>query len=261
MTAREFAANVGVILTVMALLYSIELVVPLFARDENGEARRPVNLGLMALTLLLNWALISLAAVVSSVPSLHGPAPIRSLGLPMPAVLVISVAALDLSTYLAHVGMHKIPALWRVHRVHHSDPFLDVTTTFRQHPLEGAWRFLWILVPVWIFGLPAAGVAAYRLLSAINGVFEHANIRLWTPLERILSLFWATPNMHKIHHSRLATETNSNYGNIFALFDRGFRTFTPTDRAFAVVYGLQDDEPIAMRSFSAIMASPFTASR
>ena len=76
------------------------------------------------------------------------------------------------------------PAMWRFHQVHHSDPFVDVTTTYRTHPVETVWRFLFAIVPVWLLGIPAQAVVIQRLLQATNGVIEHANIRLWPPLDR-----------------------------------------------------------------------------
>ena len=230
MTAQEFLSNVSILVGFMVLVSALELAVPLFARGAPGRRRLFVNLGLTAVTFLSNWLLLSIA----------GDGPVATLAWPPVLAIAASVVVLDLSTYLAHVTMHALPALWSVHRLHHEDRFLDVTTTFRQHPVEGLWRFLWIAVPVFALGLPAAGVVVYRLLSATNAVLEHANLRVWAPLDRLLSLVWTTPNMHKVHHSRVVSETNSNYGNILAVFDRGFGTFTPTVRAFGVTYGLDD---------------------
>ena len=107
--------------------------------------------------------------------------------------------------------MHMWPVMWRFHQIHHSDPFVDVTTTYRTHPVETVWRFLFAIVPIWLLGIPAQAVMIQRLLQATNGIIEHANIRLWAPLDRVLSLVWVTPNVHKIHHSRQISETNSNY--------------------------------------------------
>ena len=146
---------------------------------------------------------------------------------------------------LATVNAH--PALWRVHRVHHSDPFVDATTALRNHPIEGLWRFLFLMIPTWILGVPAEAVALQRLLTVINGSFEHANIRLWQPLDRVLSFFWVTPNMHKVHHSRAHAETDSSYGNILSIYDRILGSFTPTERALSVTYGL-DDVPKALEA-------------
>src|SRR5262249_21763111 len=112
-------------------------------------------------------------------------------------------------------------------------------------------RFLFAIVPVWILGIPPVAVVIQRLLQAINGVIEHANIRLWAPVDRVLSLFWVTPNVHKIHHSRQRTETNSNYGNILTLYDRLLGTYTPAERAHAVIYGLDDVDPVRTGPFQA----------
>ncbi len=257
MAAREFLTNLSIILAVMALLSLFELAVPLFARSARSKGRGFANFGLTLFTFLVNWGLISAAAGIALVLSFQGGGLLAPLALPMPALVAITIVTLDLATYLAHLSMHKIPLLWRVHSVHHSDPFLDVGTTFRQHPIEGLWRFLWIIVPVSILGLPAAGVVIYRLLSAVNAALEHANVRVWGPLDRALSLVWTTPNMHKIHHSRKKVQNDSNYGNLLSLYDRGFRTFTPTDRAFGVVYGLDDVESKRSKSLSGLMTLPF----
>ena len=247
MTTREFLGNVGIIVALMGAMALIEWAVPLFARGARIRGRGAANLGLGSLTLLLNWALTSAAALVALRPSA------THLGV---AWIAATVVVLDLATWLAHRTMHAIPPLWRAHSVHHSDPFLDVTTTLRQHPLEGLWRFLWIIAPVWLLGLPAAGVLIYRLMSVLQGVLEHANIRVWSPLDRAVSLVWVTPNMHKVHHSRVPAQTDSNYGNLLALFDRAFGTFRRSDEAFAVEYGLAEIEPARAKSLGALLRLP-----
>jgi sterol desaturase/sphingolipid hydroxylase (fatty acid hydroxylase superfamily) len=261
MTTHEFLTNAGIIAAFMAATALIELFVPLFARGARSAGRARANLGLTALALLLNWAVASLAAVVALRLEIPGRGLLAQLALPLPALVAATVVTLDLCTYAAHRSMHALPFLWRAHSVHHSDPFLDVTSTVRQHPLEGLWRFAWILAPTWLLGLPAAGVVVYRLLSVLQGVLEHANVRVFAPLDRAVSLFWVTPNMHKVHHSRIRGETDSNYGNLFALFDRALGTFTPTERAFGVSYGLDDVDPRRARSLLALLALPFARPR
>ena len=113
----------------------------------------------------------------------------------------------------------------------------------RTHPVEIAWRHLWLFVTVWILGVPAAAVVAFRVLSAVNGIFEHANIRVRPAVDAALSWVWVTPQMHKVHHSRDQAETDTNYGNLLALHDRLFGTFVPTERALSVKYGLDDVDP------------------
>jgi sterol desaturase/sphingolipid hydroxylase (fatty acid hydroxylase superfamily) len=145
--------------------------------------------------------------------------------------------------------------------VHHSDAFVDVTTSYRTHPVETAWRHVWLFVMVWALGIPAAAVTVFRVLSAVNAIFEHANIRVRPALDTAASWIWVTPNMHKIHHSREQAETDSNYGNIFTLHDRLFGTFVPTVRAFGVQYGLDDVDPSEVSSFGALLAMPWRSRR
>jgi sterol desaturase/sphingolipid hydroxylase (fatty acid hydroxylase superfamily) len=176
------------------------------------------------------------------------------------ALVLVAIVALDFANYFAHWLMHRVPALWRVHRVHHSDPLVDVTTSLRQHPFENVLRFSFTIAAAWGLGLPAAAVAVYRLISALNGLFEHANIRLWQPLDGLISITFVTPNMHKVHHSRRQSETDSNYGNIFSLFDRIFGTFTASDRVAHVEYGLDGYDNIDTHRLSRLLKLPFAAS-
>ncbi len=151
---------------------------------------------------------------------------------------IAGVLVLDFSAYAVHVLMHKVPWFWRFHRVHHSDLEVDVTTAFRQHPLEGLLRFVFTFAPAVLLGVSPLATAVYRLLSGINAMVEHANIRVPAAADRVLCWLVVTPHMHKVHHSRLPAETDSNYGNLSPLFDRLFGTFTPTRRAAGVRYGL-----------------------
>lgn len=234
----------------------VELWIPLFASPDR-RGRTPANLSLTALTFLLNWVLDSTAAILALWLSVEGKGLLRSFSMTTAAWVATSVVVLDLTAYLAHLSMHKMPILWRVHRVHHSDTFVDVTTAFRQHPFEGAWRFCWTILPIWLLGLPASGVLVYRILSAGNALLEHANIRLSQTLDRSLALLWVSPNMHKVHHSQMQQQTDSNYGNIFSIFDRMLRTFRPTDEALAVTYGLDDVDPKDGKSFARLVSLPF----
>ena len=258
MSAREFLSNISFILTVMAIAALLETAVPLFAAKPWRGSRRAANLGLTAIVFLLNWLLTSIAALVALRFSLRPAGVMASLGLPFSAQIVAGVVVLDFSVgYLSHRGLHLIPALWRAHRIHHSDPFVDVTTTYRTHPIETVWRFLFVIVPVWTLGIPAGAVLIQRLLQSSNGLLEHANVRLWPPLDRVLSLVWVTPNVHKLHHSRAVAETNSNYGNILSIYDRLFGIYTPAERAYSVRYGLDDADPARVGSLTGLLTMPF----
>ena len=108
-------------------------------------------------------------------------------------------------------------------------------------------------------GIPAQAVVIQRLLQAAWGVMEHSNVRLWQPLDRLLSIVWVTPNVHKVHHSRALAETNSNYGNVLTLYDRLLGTFTASERAYSVVYGLNDVDPSRAASLPGLLLMPFEA--
>jgi sterol desaturase/sphingolipid hydroxylase (fatty acid hydroxylase superfamily) len=256
MTAREFLANVTMIMAVMAAGALLETAVPMCAARPSKHGRRAANLGLTALSFASNWLLASCAAMAAL--ALRPAGLLARLAWPAWLEIITGVIVLDFSVgYLSHRTLHMWPLMWRFHQIHHSDPFVDVTTTYRTHPVETVWRFLFAIVPVWILGIPAQAVVVQRLLQAANGVIEHANIRLRPPLDRVLSLVWVTPNVHKIHHSRAVQETNSNYANLLTLYDRLLGTYTPADRAAAVVYGLDAADPATIRSFAGLLAMPF----
>ena len=204
---------------------------------ESASRRRPVlpNLVLTAIVVVMNLALSTLVASVSA---------IRSVGA---LEVVAGIVALDLSAYVAHVLLHKSALAWRFHRVHHSDREVDVTTAFRQHPGETLWRVAWQLPAIVILQLPLGVVALYLTLSSLNAQLEHANVRLPERIDRWLRTIFVTPDMHKVHHSCVQRETDSNYANLFSLWDRLFDTYNvPREPAR---YGLDDvDDPRTVRA-------------
>jgi sterol desaturase/sphingolipid hydroxylase (fatty acid hydroxylase superfamily) len=258
MSAGEFLKNASIILSVMAIGALLETAVPMFVARPWRHGRRGANLGLTALSLLSNWLLASIAAMAAL--TMRPAGLMAQLGLPAWLEIVAGILVLDFSVgYLSHRTMHMWAPMWRVHQIHHSDPFVDVTTTYRTHPVETVWRFAFAIVPIWIFGIPATAVVIQRLLQATNGILEHANVRLWAPLDRVLSIAFVTPNVHKIHHSRAIAETNSNYANLVTIYDRLLGTYTPADRAPRVVYGLDDVDPVSAASCTGLLSMPFQA--
>lgn len=250
-------STVGGILAAMAAIALLEALVPLHARGRWGRAHLAPNLALTAITfatnLLLNAALVALVLWLEA----RGFGLLRGLALPpLPAVLV-AVAALDLSFYLAHVSWHRFPRLWRFHAVHHADPAVDVTTTIRQHPVEGVLRYAALAAMVIAIGPSVAAFTVYRAASALNALLEHANLRAPLWLDRLLSWVTTWPYMHKIHHSRVPEQTNSNYGNLFSCWDRLFGTFTPSQLGTRIEYGLDGFDRPALQTTRALLALPF----
>ncbi len=158
--------------------------------------------------------------------------------LPLWAFVVLGVLLLDfIGAYLAHYVEHKVKPLWMVHLVHHTDHNVDTTTANRHHPLESIIRFLFTLIGVFVVGTPIAIVFLYQSLSLVATQFSHANIKLPNKVDELLSYIIVSPNMHKVHHHYKLPYTDSNYGNIFSIWDRLFGTYMKLDPKL-IVYGV-----------------------
>jgi sterol desaturase/sphingolipid hydroxylase (fatty acid hydroxylase superfamily) len=240
-------------------LWCAESVLPLYVYDRRRLRRAMPNIALAVILVLTNLALSFAAATVANF------AIQKEIGLlfllhPSPwLVPILGVLALDLFAYFAHVLLHKSWLGWQFHRVHHSDKEVNVTTAFRQHPGETVWRILWQVLAIGIFGIHFWVVAVYLMLSTLNAQLEHTNIKLSEPLDRLLRLLLVTPNMHKVHHSREQIETDTNYSNIFSIWDRIFGTYTP-DVVFARLrYGLDGFDEDKKQTLPALLILPFSS--
>jgi sterol desaturase/sphingolipid hydroxylase (fatty acid hydroxylase superfamily) len=156
--------------------------------------------------------------------------------LPLWASVPLAFILLDLLIWAQHWLMHRIPALWRLHRMHHSDTHLDATTGLRFHPLEILLSTLIKIVAVVVLGAPALAVIAFEIALNATSLFTHANIRLPESTDRTLRRLIVTPAMHRIHHSIRRKETDSNYGFTLSLWDRLFGTYTAAPQ----------DDPVTM---------------
>jgi sterol desaturase/sphingolipid hydroxylase (fatty acid hydroxylase superfamily) len=132
-----------------------------------------------------------------------------------------------------------------------------VTTAFRQHPVETVWRVWWQLPAILLLGLPLWVVAVYVTISGLNAQLEHANLRIPSRWDRILRLLVVTPHMHKVHHSREQAETDSNYANLFSIWDRLFGTYTGHVRFQTLRYGLEGLDDSRSQSLAGLLALPF----
>lgn len=253
---QQILSNAALLIALLATFSVVEAGLPFMARPV--LRRRAANLWLMASIFVVNAALTFVAAAMLGwLPANH--AGLLAMADPSPLLsVIVTVAVLDLATYGAHLALHKLPILWRAHRVHHSDRFVDATTAFRQHPLEALWRFACQIVPIMLLGLPLSVVVVYRLLSSVNSVLEHSNISIGKTVDSIAAGLVVTPNMHKIHHSRVKRETDSNYGNLLSVWDRMFATFTPTERAYRIDYGLDEIDEKRSSSAPQLMLMPFS---
>lgn len=158
--------------------------------------------------------------------------------LPLWMDVLLGVLLLDLiGAYLPHFVEHKIKPLWMIHLVHHSDPQVDTTTANRHHPLESLVRFIFTLIGVGFLGTSIGIIMLYQALSVVSTQFNHANIKIPKRLDRWISYLVVSPDMHKIHHHYRLPYTDTNFGNIFSVWDRLFGTFSYIDRS-KVIYGV-----------------------
>ena len=159
-------------------------------------------------------------------------------GLTLWGEIILGVLLLDfVGAYLPHYTEHRIKPLWMIHLVHHSDPNVDTTTANRHHPLESIIRFSFTLLGVFIIGTSIGIVMLYQALSLLSTQFNHANIRLPKKLDQWISYIIVSPDMHKIHHHYRLPYTDTNFGNIFSIWDRVFGTFSNYERE-KIIYGV-----------------------
>ena len=152
--------------------------------------------------------------------------------------MITGLLLLDLiGAYLVHFVEHKVKFLWRFHLVHHSDLWVDTTTANRHHPGESVIRFVFTTLAVVLVGAPMWMVFLYQSASVVLSQFNHANISLPIKIDKMLSYFIVSPDMHKVHHHYIMPHTDSNYGNIFSIWDRLFGTFSTINRE-DIVYGI-----------------------
>lgn len=249
--------TIGAIVAAMALVALVEIAAPLRARSHANNLHIAPNLILTFITFATN--LVMNIAVILGLASAQasGFGLLNQIQLPPLWHVVVVVLVLDFSFYVAHVSMHTFGAFWRFHAVHHSDPAVDVTTTIRQHPGEGLIRYGCLAIFAIPLGASLPAFAIYRLWSVLNGLLEHANVGAPQWLDTALSWLTTWPNMHKVHHSRDPRFTDTNYGNLFSIWDRVFGTFTPSRFGVNVEYGLHGADNPEQQTTAALLAAPF----
>ena len=224
--AHEKLVRLAIFLAVFLLMAVLEAILPRRDRGEGRMRRWPGNLGVVVLGALIVRLVFPMTAMgVALAAEARGIGLLPWLGLPDWAGIVMAVVLLDLAIYLQHVLFHAVPALWRLHRMHHADLDFDVTTGLRFHPVEIMLSMGLKLMVVIALGAPPLAVLVFEVLLNATAMFNHANLRLPAGLDRALRALLVTPDMHRVHHSVVPSETNSNFGFNLALWDRLFGTY------------------------------------
>lgn len=213
-----------VILGLFATVAAAELVRPLRTRS-GATSRRWV--GNLSLCILSNGVVVlptMTAFAAAFVSQLGEGGLIEAFGLPSTMRFVVAIIGLDALAYAQHRLLHRVDVLWRLHAVHHSDPEVDATTTFRHHPVEAIFNGALIGSVVLVIGFSPAEIAAYTWVSFTVELVAHANLALPSWFGAILGRLIVTPEFHHLHHSRAKTEANANFGQAFSIWDTLFGT-------------------------------------
>lgn len=223
----------------ITIFWLIENAFPLFTFTYKKWHHAGINFFLTFTTILINFSLAFILLLTSEWTADNNFGVLQWLP-PMSLWLysLIGLLLLDLiGAYLVHLIEHKVKFLWRFHLIHHSDTWIDTTSANRHHPGESIVRFIFTTIAILIVGAPMWMVFLYQTLSVVSTQFTHANISLPKKIDYLLSYFIVSPNMHKVHHHFTLPYTDSNYGNIFSIWDRLFGTFMylPKDE---IIYGI-----------------------
>ncbi len=252
--------------SIFAAMAAFELWSPRLERPEMAGAIKAKRWFTNLSTILISSAVLRIifpaAAVGAAVwAEARGWGLLRILGIDPWIAGIAAFVLLDFAVWLEHVASHKVPLLWRIHRMHHADTGFDVTTALRFHPFEIVLSMFWKAGLVVAFGAPVACVLAFEIVLNGTSMFNHSNVKLPAPLDRMARRLLVTPDMHRVHHSAIRGETDSNYGFNFPFWDRLFRTYTAQPRLGheAMDIGLADYRGAAPARLVWSLALPFRA--
>ncbi len=246
-----------ILIGLMVLFYSMEHLLPVqfkFNRRPQHLAHSLV-LGVIFVIVSFFWATVTVFSInwfnENEIGLFH------LLTMPAWLKLVLSVMLFDLVTYWFHRMAHRLPLVWRFHRVHHSDTNMDASTNFRSHPIE---FIFWFgpsnIIAAAIFGLSNLSLGLYFLIVTPLFFLEHTNLKFPTWIDRTIGLVFTTPNMHKVHHEQDQYYTDSNFADIFILWDRIFGTFKYKPPS-QISFGLKEFDEDQKQTFWYLLKSPF----
>jgi sterol desaturase/sphingolipid hydroxylase (fatty acid hydroxylase superfamily) len=245
---------------VFAAMAAWESLAPRRHRQLERGTRWPGNIGIVILdTVLVRLVFPTTAVGVALVAEARGWGLFHALDLSAWAGVLLGVVALDLAIYLQHVLFHAVPALWRLHRMHHADLEIDVTTGARFHPIEILLSMGLKLGVVAALGMPAVAVLCFEVLLNATSMFNHSNVRMPAGIDRVLRWFVVTPDMHRVHHSIVARETNSNFGFNLPWWDRLFGTYRdqPAAGHEAMTIGIEQFRKPVEQRLDRMLTQPF----
>jgi sterol desaturase/sphingolipid hydroxylase (fatty acid hydroxylase superfamily) len=258
--ANEHLIRLAAFAGIFAAMASWEILAPRRGQKLGRGTRWPSNIGMVVLdTVLVRLVFPTTAIGLALVAEARGLGLFHVIDLPVLAGVLVAVIALDLTIYLQHVLFHAVPALWRLHRMHHADLEFDVTTGARFHPIEILLSMVIKLGVVVALGVPAMAVLAFEVLLNATSMFNHSNVGMPASLDRLLRWIVVTPDMHRVHHSIVERETNSNFGFNLPWWDRLFGTYCdqPAAGHETMTIGIEQFRGPAEQRLDRMLTQPF----
>ena len=237
----ETTIRLGAFFGIFSVMALWELLAPRRVLTQSKSARWMNNIALVIVNTVVVRIVFPTAAIgVAAYATEQQSGLFNQINSPAWLAVIVSVVLLDGLIYMQHVMFHAVPAFWRLHRVHHADMDFDVTTGARFHTIEIVLSMLIKFAAILLLGPPLAAVVIFEVLLNATSMFNHSNVRLPLGLDRVLRVFIVTPDMHRVHHSHYAHETNSNFGFSLSLWDRLFGTYRaqPDDGHENMVIGI-----------------------
>ena len=222
----------------LGLFWILEGIYPLRKHQYNKWKHAKTNFILLGSTIAINviFGILTVGIFLWLEESNFGL--LNMVDFPIWVEIILAIMILDfMSQYVVHYLLHKVPFMWRFHTVHHSDTHVDVTSGTRHHPIDFIFRETFALIGIVIAGLPVAYYLLYRILTVLFTYFSHADIKLPLWLDKGISFVFISPNMHKFHHHHVMPWTDTNFGNIFSIWDRIFGTYV-YENTDDIVYGV-----------------------
>ena len=250
--------NSDVLIGVFAfgLVFYLEGIFPYFAGRKRRIAHALPNLTVAAFNALVTFLFVSTTITVAQWAGSKGIGILNNINFPVYVKLIAGIVLFDAWMYVWHLSNHKIAFLWRFHRMHHTETQMDSSTALRFHPGEIVISSLLNILVVAVIGLSYEGLIIYKAVLMPVIFFHHSNVALPEKYDFLLKKLIVSPDMHRVHHSQIMRETNSNYGSIFSFWDKLFRTFVVRKNIKEIVFGLKEFTEQRWQSIPGMLRMP-----
>lgn len=242
----------------LTFFWLIESAIPLFKFNYRKWEHAKVNIFFTVTTIVVNFSMAFILVKTSDYVTSHKIGLLHLVNLPIWVFMILGILLMDLiGAWFIHWLEHKVKWMWKFHLIHHTDQQIDTTSANRHHPGESVFRFVFTTLAVILIGAPMWMVFMYQTMSVVLTQFNHSNIQIPKWLDNALGILFCTPNIHRIHHHYRQPYTDTNYGNIFSIWDRIFGTYVMIDNS-KLVYGVDTHmDPKEVTNITTILKMPF----